>query len=198
MVSDRLYGPTHYCRGMIMHHAPHEQFGQYPNALTLLDRFETNDAPRAHIDPVRTTDDLLALAALTVKRPLQPETIVVGLDHRSCGSFLIAVTDTTRADHVLEVVRLVRSALDADDAPETSAIALISVRPGTDARPNDLRHRRAMERIMQPFALTDWLVIGDRVTLISADDARQAGVAAPIPEGVATLLGSTPARHRRR
>lgn len=180
-----------------MNHAEYEHFGQYPNAIALLDRFEPDDAPRAHIDPVRTTDDLLALAALTIKRPLEHETIVAGLDHRSCGSFLIAVTGTTRADHVLEVVRLVRSALDADDAPETSALALISVRPGTDARPNDLRRRRTIERIVQPFALTDWLVIGDRVTLISADDARQAGVAAPIPEGVATLLDSTPARHRR-
>lgn len=181
-----------------MNHASHEQFGHYPNATALLDRFEPDDAPRAHIDPVRTTDDLLALAALTVKRPLQPETIIVGLDHRSCGSFLFAVTDTTRADHVLEVVRLVRSALDADDAPPTSALALISVRPGADARSNDLRRRRSIERIVQPLVLTDWLVIGDRVTLISADDARPAAAAAPIPEGVATLLDSTPVRHRRR
>lgn len=168
----------------------------------VLASFEPDDAPRAHLDPIEQTCDLVALAALALHEPLEPETLVVLLDADSRGQCLLTVTDTDRPDDIISIARFLQQAHEqANDhasGGQATAVALISVRPGAIADPDDGDRRAALEQMLWPLTLADWLVFGQSISRPTATDARPETASTRRRGGAQATHGSTPVRHRRR
>jgi hypothetical protein len=126
--------------------------------------------PRAGIDPIDSHDAALATVAMAAHRPLRPETIVVLLDDARRGIALVVVTDTHRADDVLEVVECLTR--PTARSGRVGAIVVGTVRPGADASPGadgddrlpdpDIDRWLELTDIAERHAvqLLEWVVIG--------------------------------------
>jgi hypothetical protein len=84
--------------------------------------------PRAGIDPIRSHEVAIDVIGMAIHQPLRPETIMLLLDHRHCGSTVAVVNDTAGDDDVLDVVERITAAATRDAS--IGAVVVASVRPG--------------------------------------------------------------------
>ena len=134
--------------------------------------------PRAGLDPITDDHTALAIIALSIQRPLRPETIVVVLDHEHCGIGIVVVTGTAQPDDVIGVIECLAAAATYDG--RAGGLIVASVRPpdaraypaaagpqdgeGADARlaERDLDRWLEMSDLAEQagFELFEWYVIG--------------------------------------
>ncbi len=119
--------------------------------------------PRAGLDPIDGPAAALAVVRLAVHLPLEPETVVLLLDHERCGAVISVVNETHRPDDVLEVVECLTGAAAGTD--RVGAVVVASVRPGAaEPDPRDPDRWLEMSDIsdLVGIELVEWFVLGRR------------------------------------
>jgi hypothetical protein len=76
--------------------------------------------------PVRSSAEALEVVALAMSRPLRPETIAFVLDAEGCGTTVLVVDGTERAESVLDVTERIAEAAGLAGA---ASIVVASIRP---------------------------------------------------------------------
>jgi hypothetical protein len=117
--------------------------------------------PRAGLDPIDGPVKALAVVRLAVHLPLEPETVVLLLDHERCGAVISVVNETYCPDDVLEVVECLTGAAAGTD--RVGAVVVASVRPGADELdPRDPDRWLEMSDISElvGIELVEWFVLG--------------------------------------
>ncbi len=125
--------------------------------------------PRAGIDPIDDADTAFVTISMAVQRPMRHETILVLLDDARCGIGLVAVSDTSEPDDVLEVIECVLTS--SAHGGRFGAVIVASVRPDTTARTverdtDDVDRWLEMSDLAEQsgIELLEWFVITDDVT----------------------------------
>lgn len=145
--------------------------------------------------PVRCAADALAVIAMALSRPLEPETICFAIDGDGVGGVAIAIEGTDRPDDVLDVVGIIGRA--ARSTPATSLV-VASVRPDGDLLVGDDRRWQQASAIARDhhLELLEWFVIGagHRVHTprdLTGEPMKWAVLADPAahPPGAASVLG---------
>jgi hypothetical protein len=93
--------------------------------------------PRAHIDPIRSQSDALAVIGLAASDPAVDETIVVLLDDEHRGISLIVVDGTADDDAIVHIVEWLGDANDHLDH-DAAAMIVASMRPDSPVRDADV------------------------------------------------------------
>ncbi len=116
--------------------------------------------PRAHVDPLTSIADVLAITELAITRPLCPETVVLFLDSERRGCGLSVVSGTASPDAVLDVAECLAGA--AQDIDSVDGIVLVSVRPGDTLAPGDVERWHELRLVVADHGLEliDWIVLG--------------------------------------
>jgi len=116
--------------------------------------------PRAHIDPIFSATDAMAVFAAQMSKPLCAETLVMFLDDAGRGSTLVTITDTDDPFQIVDVAEAM--AMAANSNPEVSGLVLATVRPGGGVLPGDDELWLEAADVVDEIGLTliDWLVIG--------------------------------------
>lgn len=116
--------------------------------------------PRAHLDPIDSADAALALLAVAVAEPLQPETIAVLLDDRRRGGTVTVVSGTVHPDAVIDVTEVL--CLAACQQPSITSLLIASVRPDGATCPGDVDRWLEASAVAGSFGLelVEWFVIG--------------------------------------
>ena len=119
----------------------------------------SHPVPRGGVDPIRSSDDALAVLALAA--PYGHDTIVILLDEHRCGSSVMVVTDTVDRDALFRVIDACLRATAGLDHP-FEAMIVASSRPDGDVEPHDVH--RWLEASDQCRAggieLVEWYVLG--------------------------------------
>lgn len=121
--------------------------------------------PRAGLDPITDAETALAVIRLAADRPLQPETIVVTLDHRRCGVHLAVVTRTNSDDDVIDIAERLLEGIEPID--DIDAIIVASVRPDSEgAQLHDADRWLQLDEVAESFGveLVEWFVLGRSVS----------------------------------
>lgn len=113
-------------------------------------------------DPIRSSIDALAVIALAIHRPLEPETIGFFLDDAGRSNTITVVSGTTDPDSVLTVAECL--AVAGDRSPTLCGVVLATVRPG----PSRATLQGDLDRWMQATEITEshgielveWFIIG--------------------------------------
>lgn len=117
--------------------------------------------PRAHLDPIVSVEDALAVFTMQMSDPADDETLVMLLDDQQCGSTLITVTGTHSVRQLLEVAEAM--SIVATSMPHISAIVLASVRQqGHTSDLTDPSVWVQLDEIVEEYGLVliDWLITG--------------------------------------
>jgi hypothetical protein len=120
----------------------------------------THRPPRAHVDRVADAADALALIALAMHDPMQPEVIAFLLDDTGRGGTIVVVTDAVALDAVLAVVETMCLAAAADQS--LCRLVVASVRPQGATLPGDIDRWLEATDIADTHGvdLIEWYVIG--------------------------------------
>jgi hypothetical protein len=118
-------------------------------------------APRAGVDPVTCATDALALFAVVMRQPLEPEVLAVPLDDEGIGHMVTAVGDADDPDCVVLLADVMAHVVAC--GPTTiRSLVMASVRPHGGLLPDDIdRWCEASATVEQRgLTLIDWFVIG--------------------------------------
>jgi len=117
-------------------------------------------APRARIDPIRSSAEALALVHLAIQHPLQAETVVFLLDDAGFGDTVIVVSGTEDADSMLSVVDCLATA--GSTVPQLTSMVVASVRPHGGMQTDDIDLWLEASDIVHEHGLdlVEWFVIG--------------------------------------
>ncbi len=112
--------------------------------------------PRAHLDPIITQQDMLAVLSLAIRRPLCAEVIAILMDEEQRGIGLLSF-DEPRSYASL-VHHLIGLCSTADIA---SSVILASVRPYELSRSNDAADLQFMRQqcANAGISLREWIVV---------------------------------------
>ena len=112
--------------------------------------------PRAHLDPIITQQDMLAVLSLAIRRPLCAEVIAILMDEEQRGIGLLSF-DEPRSYASL-VHHLIGLCSTADIA---SSVILASVRPNELSRSNDAADLQFMRQqcANAGISLREWIVM---------------------------------------
>lgn len=126
--------------------------------------FCTHHIPRAHVDPIDSEWDALAVISLAMGDPPHDEIIAVLLDSERRGFGIVVVSGPPDADGIFAVIDVLTSAtIDRDDA---AGLVLASCRVGGGIEPGDAE--RWMEASDQcesaGLELVEWFVIGEQLS----------------------------------
>jgi hypothetical protein len=121
--------------------------------------------PRAHVDPIFSADEAMAVFREQMSRPMCAETLVMFLDESGRGSTLVSVSGTDDPFQVVDVAEAM--ALAAGSNADVSGIVLATVRPGGGFLPGDDELWLEAADVVDEIGLTliDWLVIGRHGTV---------------------------------
>jgi len=116
--------------------------------------------PRADVDPITSADQALALLASVITRPLAHETMGFLLDAAGRGNTVTVVTDTNRADLVVDIAECL--AMGATRTPRAASMVLATVRPDSGTLPGDIDPWLEASAIVEQHGLEllEWFVIG--------------------------------------
>ena len=116
-------------------------------------------------DPIRSSIEALAVVALAIHRPLEPETIGFFLDETGCSNTITVVSGTTDPDSVLTVAECL--AVAGGRSPTLCGLVLATVRPGSGLAvpatlPGDLDRWMEAAQITETHGieLIEWFIIG--------------------------------------
>ena len=113
-------------------------------------------------DPIRSSIEALAVIALAIHRPLEPETIGFFLDEAGRSNTITVVSGTTDPDSVLTVAECL--AVAGGRSPTLCGVVLATVRPGSapTALPGDLDRWMQAAEITESHGieLVEWFIIG--------------------------------------
>jgi hypothetical protein len=116
-------------------------------------------------DPIRSSLDALAVVALAIHRPLEPETIGFFLDETGRSNTITVVSGTTEPDSVLAVVECL--ALAGGRSPTLCGLVLATVRPNSGLAvpatlPGDLDRWMEASDIADSHGieLIEWFIVG--------------------------------------
>ena len=113
-------------------------------------------------DPIRSSTEALAVIALAIHRPLEPETIGLFLDESGRSNTITVVSGTTDPDSVLTVAECL--AVAGGRSPTLCGVVLATVRPGPapTALPGDLDRWMQATEITESHGieLVEWFIIG--------------------------------------
>ena len=121
--------------------------------------------PPQATDPIRSSIEALAVVAMAIHRPLEPETIGFFLDETGRSNTITVVSGTTEPDSVLTVVECL--ALAGARSPTLRGLVLATVRPNSGlpvpaTLPGDLD--RWMEAVditdSHGIELIEWFIVG--------------------------------------
>lgn len=120
----------------------------------------THRPPRTHPDPIVDGGDALALFALAMHDPMQPEVIAFLLDDAGVGGTIVIVTEATASDAVLRVVETMCMAAASDT--RLSRLVVATVRPTGATQPGDIDRWLEASAIAEVHGveLVEWFVIG--------------------------------------
>lgn len=116
--------------------------------------------PRAHLDPIGSADEALALISAAIAHPLEHETVAVLLDEARCGGTITVVTGTDDPDAIFDVVEVMGMA--ALSEPSVTSLLVASVRPRGATLPGDVDRWLEASATADTFGLEllEWFVIG--------------------------------------
>ena len=116
-------------------------------------------------DPIRSSLDALAVVALAIHRPLEPETIGFFLDEAGRSNTITVVSGTTEPDSVLAVVECL--AVAGGRSPTLCGLVLATVRPNSELAvpttlPGDLDRWMEASEIADSHGidLIEWFIVG--------------------------------------
>ncbi len=123
-------------------------------------RSSHSSMPRAGLDPIRSSIDVLQVFDLQMRRPLGFETLVMFIDHAGCGKSLVSVSGTTEPDSILEVVDTM--GMCVPDTAGVTGMVVASVRPGGRILDSDDERWIEANESLDTLGLTlyDWIIIG--------------------------------------
>lgn len=128
-------------------------------------RYCTHRVPRAHLDPIDSCRDALAVIAHAATEPPADKIIAVTLDDERRGGTILTVHGPPDADGIFAVIDI--CAANVVDTANFGGLILASCRgPGHGIEPGDLeRWMEADEQCESAgLELVEWFVIGDGVT----------------------------------
>jgi hypothetical protein len=113
-------------------------------------------------DPIRSSIEALAVIALAIHRPLEPETIGFFLDEAGRSNTITVVSGTTDPDSVLTIAECL--AVAGGRSPTLCGVVLATVRPGSASAtlPGDLDRWMQAGEITESHGieLVEWFIIG--------------------------------------
>jgi len=117
--------------------------------------------PRGGIDPIRSSDDALAVIALG--SPYRNDTVVILLDAERRGSSILVVTDTIEPDAMFDVLESCVRA--ARDHPAIRSMILASCRPNGDVEADDAQRWFTASALCCSggLELIEWFVLGSTI-----------------------------------
>ncbi len=114
------------------------------------------DVPRAHLDPITTLSEKLAVFSLALTRPLRHETIVLCCDASQRGVGIFAFDTKLKITEIID--RIIGSAINIESA---ATISLCTSRAGDSRLASDKSQFSVAKNRCQNagIALTDWLLV---------------------------------------
>lgn len=112
--------------------------------------------PRAHLDPIITQQDMLAVLSLAIRRPLCSEVIAILMDEEQRGIGLLSFDEPrSYSSLVHHLIGLCSTAAIA------SSVILASIRPNELSHNNDVADLRYMQQQCAHAGITlrEWFVV---------------------------------------
>lgn len=112
--------------------------------------------PRAHLDPIVTQQDMLAVVSLAIRRPLCPEIIAVLLDDEQRGIGLLSFNeDSSTSSFIHQLIGLCSTTSIA------SSVVIASVRPNELVKTHDAATLKYMKQqcAHAGIHLREWIVV---------------------------------------
>lgn len=112
--------------------------------------------PRAHVDPIVTQQDILAVLSLAIRRPLCSEVIAVLMDEEQRGIGLLSFDESQSLSSLIHQLIGLCSTTDI-----ASSVILASVRPLELCKNDDGDNLRYMQQQCSRAGITlrEWIVI---------------------------------------
>lgn len=124
---------------------------------TVLDTITTPlRLPRAHLDPISTHQDMLAVFSLAIRRPLRSEVVALLMDSKQRGIGLLSFDTPTSCSALIDQLIGLCSTTDV-----ATSIAIASVRPIDPLKSTDAADFHQMQQHCQRagIELRQWIVI---------------------------------------
>lgn len=112
--------------------------------------------PRAHLDPIISSQDILAVLSLAIRRPLCNEVIAVLMDNEQRGIGLLSFEEPHSPSSLVHQLIGLCSTIAI-----TSSVIIASVRPHQLLKPTDQSQQKFMHQQFKNAGITmrEWIIV---------------------------------------